>query len=258
MSDWVGLNYWVVIPAYNEQETIRDVALRALQQTSQVVVVDDGSTDGTSAAVEALSITLLRNAANSGKAASLWRGFTHALEHGACGVITLDGDGQHAPEEIPQFLRAARSFPEHLIIGARAREHRRTNLLRYLANCVADFWVSWAAGAPFSDSQSGFRLYPASLLRRLTIDHRKPRSFVFESEILIEGTRLGYRSIAVPITMLRRAGTGRSHFRPIRDIARITLMVGYKLVSKGMFPTGLYRALVTTRLRSEPNSPGDK
>jgi len=255
MSDDARREYWVVIPAYNERETVHDVAVRSLQQIGAVLVVDDGSTDGTSAAVEALSITLLRNPQNSGKAASLWRGFTHALDEGASGVITLDSDSQHAPEEIPKFLAAARAFPEHLIIGTRGRKQRRAKLSRYLANCVADFWVSWASGAPFNDSQSGFRLYPASLLRRVSINHGKSRSFVFESEILIEATHLGYRSIALPIDMLPRGGTRRSHFRPVLDVVHITLMVAWKLISKGMFPAGLYRSLFTQPFRSEPVNP---
>jgi glycosyltransferase involved in cell wall biosynthesis len=258
MNDGARFEHWVVISAYNERETIRDVTVGALQQIGKVLVVDDGSTDGTSAALDGLSITLLHNVQNSGKAASLWRGFTHALDEGAASVVTLDADGQHAPEEILKFVSAARSFPEHLIIGTRRRKQRRARLSRYLANCVADFWVSWASGAPFSDSQSGFRLYPASLLRRVDINHGKPRSFVFESEILIEATRLGYRSIAVPIDMLPRGGTRRSHFRPILDVVRITQMVAWKLISKAMFPTGLYRSLFTQPLRSQPDLPSDE
>ena len=114
---------------------------------------------------------------------------------------------------------------------------------RYIANRVADFWISWAAGYPFDDSQSGFRVYPASLVSRVKIKHGKARSFVFESEILIEATRLGYRSLAVPIEALRRPGARPSYFRSVLDIARITCMVGWKLISRGMYPIGLYRSL---------------
>jgi len=108
---------------------------------------------------------------------------------------------------------------------------------------VADFWISWAAGYSFADSQSGFRVYPASLLSRVKIKHGKVRSFVFESEILIEATRSGHRSLAVPIEALRRPGARPSYFRPVLDIARITCMVGWKLISRGMYPIGLYRSL---------------
>jgi glycosyltransferase involved in cell wall biosynthesis len=235
--------YWVVIPAYNEAATIRDVAFRTLWQSQQVIVVDDGSTDGTTEALLGLPVTVLRTSTNCGKAASLWRGFQQALAAGASGVVTLDGDGQHMPEDIPRLVAEAASHPNQLIIGARRRDQRRTAFWRYVANRVADFWVSWAAGYAFADSQSGFRVYPASLLRRVKINHGKARSFVFESEILIEAARLGYWHLQVAIEARRRPGARPSYFRPVLDIARITCMVGWKLISRGMCPIRLYRSL---------------
>ncbi|THI86062.1 MAG: glycosyltransferase family 2 protein [Nitrospira sp. CG24A] len=238
----VDSQYWVVIPAYNEMATIRDVVLRTIRQTKNVIIVDDGSTDGTAEVLVDLPVTLLRNPTNCGKATSLWRGFQQALTAGASGVVTLDGDGQHAPEDIPRLLAEAASHPDHVIIGARRGDQRRAAYWRYVANRVADFWVSWAAGCSFADSQSGFRVYPASLLSRVKITHGKARSFVFESEILIEATRSGHQSLAVPIEALRRPGARPSYFRPVSDITRITCMVGWKLMSRGMYPIGLYRS----------------
>jgi glycosyltransferase involved in cell wall biosynthesis len=245
--------YWVVIPAFNEAATIKDVASRALRQNKNVIVVDDGSTDGTAEALLGLPVSVLRNQTNRGKAASLWRGFQQALAAGASGVVTLDGDGQHAPEDIPRLLAVAAFYPDHVIIGARHRDQRRAAFWRYVANRVADFWISWAAGYSFEDSQSGFRIYPSSLLSLVEINHGKARSFVFESEILIEVTRLGYRSVAVPIEALRLPGARPSYFRPVLDIARITCMVGWKLISRGMYPIGLYCSLFgqTSCLSSE-------
>ena len=238
----VMAKYWVVIPAYNEATTIRDVASRAIRQNENVIVVDDGSTDDTAKVLVGLPVSVLRNQTNRGKAASLWRGFQQALTAGASGVVTLDGDGQHAPEDIPRLLAEAAFYPDHVIIGARRRDQRRAAFWRYSANRVADFWISWAAGYSFADSQSGFRVYPASLLSRVQIKHEKARSFVFESEILIEATRSGHRSLAVPIEALLRPGARPSYFRPVLDIVRITCMVGWKLISRGMYPIGLYRS----------------
>jgi glycosyltransferase involved in cell wall biosynthesis len=245
--------YWVVIPAYNEAATIREVATRTIRQIKNVIVVDDGSTDGTAEALVDLPLAVLRNPTNCGKAASLCRGFQQALTAGASGIVTLDGDGQHAPEDIPKLLAEAVSHPDYVIIGARHPDQRRAALQRYVANRVADFWISWAAGYSFADSQSGFRVYPASLLNHVKIEHGKNRSFVFESEVLIEATRSGHRSMAVPIKVLRRPDARPSYFRPVLDIARITCMVGWKLISRGMYPIGLYRALFgqTSRLSSE-------
>lgn len=182
---------WVVIPAHNEGATVRDVAVRALRYCPNVIVVDDGSTDATIEALTDVNITLLINEKNRGKADSLWRGFQEALAHGASAVLTLDADGQHAPEEIPAFMAAATGDPEAFLIGARHSEQRKRARWRYIANRVADFWISWAAGRPIEDTQSGFRLYPARFLRTLTVKHGLKESFVFESEVLIEAGRRG-------------------------------------------------------------------
>ena len=240
---------WVVIPAYNEAETVRDVAMRVRQQCANVVVVDDGSTDSTFRAVAGLDVTVLRNEENCGKAGSLSRGFEHALAHGAIGVITLDADGQHAPEEIPSFVKQSLDDPNAFLIGARRRDQRRASFWRYVANRVADFWIGWAAGQPIEDSQSGFRLYPAQLLRDVTLNHDQKHGFVFESEILIEAVRRGWACQNVSISVRLRAGPRPSHFRPVLDIARITRMVGWKLLSRGMYPAGLYRALTGSSFR---------
>jgi glycosyltransferase involved in cell wall biosynthesis len=237
-------SYWVVIPAYNEAETVRDVAMRARQQCANVVVVDDGSTDRTFRAVAGLDVTVLRNEENCGKAGSLSRGFEHALAYGAIGVITLDADGQHAPEEIPSFVKQSLDDPNAFLIGARRRDQRRASFWRYVANRIADFWIGWAAGQPIEDSQSGFRLYPAQLLRDVTLNHDQKHGFVFESEILIEAVRRGWACQNVSISVRLRAGPRPSHFRPVLDIARITRMVGWKILSKGMYLGGLYRSLL--------------
>lgn len=237
----IARSYWVVIPAYNEAATVRDVAMRARRQCPNVIVVDDGSTDGTAQVLGGLDVTVLRNDKNCGKAGSLSRGFDHALAHGAVGVITLDADGQHVPEEIPALIEQSLDTPNTFLVGARRRDQRRVSFWRYAANRIADFWIGWAAGLPIEDSQSGFRLYPASLLLAINLKHDRTRSFVFESEVLIEAVRQGFTFRNVSVSVRPRLGPRPSHFRPIVEIARITRMVAWKLVSRGMYPIGLYR-----------------
>jgi glycosyltransferase involved in cell wall biosynthesis len=237
------LRYAVVIPACNEAATIAEVAARAAAVASTVIVVDDGSTDGTHAAVAGLPVVLLRNARNLGKGASLWRGMQHALALGADGAVTLDGDGQHAPEDLPRLVRVARAHPDDIVVGARLIGREAAPRARRAANRVADFWIGWAAGQPLDDSQSGFRVYPAALLRRLEVKHGPGRGFVFESEALIAAARLGARIRSVAIAAVYPRGARPSHFRPVVDIARIACMVAWQLLRRGMYPAGLYRSL---------------
>jgi glycosyltransferase involved in cell wall biosynthesis len=232
----------VVIPAYNEARTIRDVARRAAAQLPLVIVVDDGSTDGTAAMVEGLPVVLLRNDANLGKAGSLHRGAHEAIRSGAQLVVTLDGDGQHAPEDIPLLLEAHRASPGHIIIGARLHQRHRIPAPRYWANRVANFWIALAAGHPIADSQSGFRIYPAWIFNEARVCYDRAHSFVFESEVLIEAARLGINSACVPVGVTYSDRARTSHFRPVLDIARIVRMVAWRLITQRLLSlVGVHR-----------------
>jgi glycosyltransferase involved in cell wall biosynthesis len=232
-----------VIPAFNEARTIRDVAECTLRQVPFVVVVDDGSIDGTVAALAGLPVTLLRNDGNCGKAVSLAKGAEYALARGAEAILTLDGDGQHRPEDIPLLLAAYKHDPGAVVIGERLHDRDRIPWGRYLANRFANFWIAWAAGQPIADSQSGFRVYPAALLREVRPRLDRASGFVFESEILIEVARRGVRLATVPIAAIYPTRGRRSHFRPVLDIARIARMVAWKLLSRGLYLPGLIRSL---------------
>ena len=233
----------VIIPAYNEAGTIRDVAQRALKQNPWLIVVDDGSIDGTANALAGLPVTLLRNPGNRGKGASLGRGIRRALEQGAEVVATLDGDGQHLPEDIPRLLEVHARHRDAIVIGARLHDGRNIPLDRYLANRTANFFVGWAAGYAMVDSQSGFRVYPAALLRTLIAYCDRAAGFVFESEILIEAARRGTAIVAVQIAAIYEQRGRRSHFRPVLDIARISRMIAWKLVARGLDLPALFRSL---------------
>jgi glycosyltransferase involved in cell wall biosynthesis len=236
----------IVIPAYNEARTIRGIAEDALRQTDTVIIVDDGSTDGTSDALAGLPVVLARHSMNMGKAAALWEGFRLALGRGAGLIATLDGDGQHLPADITRLALVARRHSDRIVIGARLRTRASAPLARRCANAFADFWISWAAGYPIADSQSGERIYPASLLRQVEARHDRDAAFTLESELLILGARLGYQSVAVPIATIYHPDARASHFRPARDISRITAMVAKSLLAQRMNLRGLWNSLRST------------
>ena len=234
----------ILIPAYNEATTISEVIEASLQFTPHVIVVNDASQDDTSSVVKQTPALLLEHSVNKGKASALLTGFQKAIELDMDYVITLDGDGQHNPKNIPLLMNAFDQNPGQLIIAARLENRDNAPKARLLANKIADFWVGWAASCPIADSQSGFRLYPTALLKKLNPHSTNPSGFVFESEVLIDAAANGYQFIFVPIAScypdIRRA----SHFRPGFDITQITIMVAKKLLKKGLNLPGLVKSLI--------------
>lgn len=242
-DDMTLSRYALVIPAFNEARTIGPLLDSALKTIETIIVVNDGSTDETASIVEARPVILINQPKNSGKAHALTTGFQQAVKNGVEYILTLDGDAQHDPADIPKFIDAAGRFPGDLILGARILNRVDAPRLRLFANRFADFWVSWAAGQPIRDSQCGFRCIPAGLLRQIQIPDSPHRGFVFESEFLIEASRQGRRITSVSIGSCYPPNRRRSHFRPVADIARITVMVAQKLLSRRLFLKGLLFSL---------------
>ena len=238
---WDGV--WIAIPAYNEARTIRSLAQSALALCPRLLVVDDGSSDATAAQLQDLPLTLLRHTTNQGKAASLCTAFSHALAHGAKCVVALDGDGQHSPGDAPALLAAWQAQPDRLVIGSRLHDKSQFPPARYRANRFACFWISWAAGHPIADSQSGFRVYSKAVMQIASGGRVHGSRFTFESEILIEAANQGHLTLAVAIPGRYPENARRSHFRPVIDIAKIVVMVATRLLKKGMYPLGLWRSL---------------
>ena len=230
----------VVIPALNEARAIRAVVTEAMANCARVIVVDDGSSDGTSAAIADLAVERIRHDRPAGKARALQDGFRRALELGADGVLTMDGDGQHAAADLPRLLAAARQYPNHIVIGARLLARAAQPGKNRFGNQQADFWVSWACGQRVVDSQSGQRFYPRAAV---DIALALPNGgFVFESEILIEAARRGIGTVSVPIESRYEEDRRASHFRPLRDVSRITRMIAWRLLRGGLMPRNYWRA----------------
>jgi len=134
---------WIVIPAYNEARTIRGLAEAALALCLRVLVVDDGSSDGTAEQLHGLPLTLLRHPVNQGKAAGLRTAFGHALGLGATCVVTIDGDGQHDPRDVAKLLAVWRRQPDRLVIGARLHDRARIPRARYSRAFASIRALSW-------------------------------------------------------------------------------------------------------------------
>ena len=229
-------NVAVVIPALNESLRIRGVVEAALRESDHVIVVDDGSDDGTATCIADLPVTVLRHPTRRGKGASLRTGFDEALRRGLRGVVTMDGDGQHSAEDIPRLLDAANRHPGHLVIGARLRKRAQQPLYRKLANHFGDWGIAWGTGYKIADTQSGQRFYPANVCALRDIPGE---GFVFEAQVLISAARqLGTRVVSVPIeSRYQQAGSGEefraSHFRPLQDLWRITSHVVAQVLRRG-------------------------
>jgi glycosyltransferase involved in cell wall biosynthesis len=253
MTSLNSLRWAVVIPAYNESKTILTLVQQILQQQpTSVIVVNDASTDTTARLVASLPVRLINNPENRGKAGSLWAGFEHAMTEQSDVVITMDGDAQHKASDLPRFIQSYHDNiskkEKSIIIGSRKRNPESQPFARYFANRFANFWISWAAGYRISDSQSGFRLYPVELLKKM--QHLKQsQGFLFESEILIDAAKAGYYSNKVDIEAVYPKDRRPSHFKPYADIKKITQMVATKLYNDKFNIPGLIRVIFNIHSR---------
>ena len=198
---------FAVIPAYQESRRITSVVETA-RHYLPVVVVDDGSTDDTATRAEVAGAIVLRQVANAGKGAALRAGFAYALDHGADAVVTLDGDGQHDPDEIPEFLAAHQRSGAQLVIGR--RDFGSMPLVRRVSNTLGRMIISVAVGQDIPDNQSGYRLIGRRLMTEL-LDSREA-GFGFEVEMIARCIALDLPVAWVPIRTIY-AGES-SHIRP--------------------------------------------
>ncbi len=208
----------VLIPAHNEAPRIAAVVTGARAHLP-VLVIDDGSGDDTARVAEQAGAQVRRQVPNQGKGAALRAGFRWAREAGYAGVLTLDGDGQHDPAEIPSFLARLGERPADLIIGARS--YRRMPLVRRCSNTLGRWAFSWALGQMVRDNQSGYRWISRRLMEALQ-DSRE-RGFEFEVEMLVVCVRSGFVLDWVPIRTIY--GTARSHIRPVHHVLHFSRMV---------------------------------
>lgn len=208
----------VLIPCYNHAATVAGVARDALAHCP-VIVVDDGSTIPLP---DLPGCTVLRLAPNGGKAAALRAGFVRARELGFTHAITMDADGQHFAEDLPKFLAAAPTQPDAYLVGVRDFYAAGCPTHRRRSNAVSTFWYRVETGIKLPDTQCGFRCYPLALVQRLKI---RSSRYAYELEFMVRAAWVGTPVVAVPVNCTYATNqAGASHFRPVRDLAHITLM----------------------------------
>jgi hypothetical protein len=220
-------DHLIVIPVFDEAPTLEGIVSRA-RRHGPVLVVDDGSRDGSGAVASAAGADLLRLDHRRGKGEALRHGWRAAMERGVDRVVTLDGDGQHDPDDIPRLLEAA--GPDTLVIGGRLGGRAADVMApgRLAALRVAGFFINWLTGVHVADTQSGLRVYPAGLLQAVLPRHG---GFVLETEMLVEARTAGWRLVEVPISSVD-AWARRSRFRPARDGIAVGVYLAGRIVHR--------------------------
>jgi glycosyltransferase involved in cell wall biosynthesis len=185
-----------LIPAYNSSEFLANLLPDIKNHISDILVVDDGSTDATSQIAQSVGVNYICHPSNLGKGAALKTGFNFALDNGFDIVITLDSDGQHKPQYIPSFLQSYANSGRDLIIGSRIRDKVDMPFPRRVSNWTTSHLLSLLLRIKIEDLQSGFRLYSRRLLESVFLesDH-----FELETEIVIKAVQAGMPPHFIPI-----------------------------------------------------------
>ena len=207
-----------VIPAYNNGGTVADVVRGVLRQGLPVIVVDDGSTDGTQAALAGLDIQVLHHETNRGKGRALRSGLETARELGYRFALTLDADGQHDPADIPALVAAA--APRTLVVGSRNLTAEGMPAGNTFANKFSNFWFTVQTGRKLPDTQTGFRVY---LLEDLPSLKLLTARYEAELALLVFSAWKGLKIIPVPVRVYYPEDRV-SHFRPFADFFRISVL----------------------------------
>jgi glycosyltransferase involved in cell wall biosynthesis len=217
----------VVIPAYEVVNTIRAVVTRtqSAMARAQVIVVDDGSTDGTGDAARGLGPeTAVRSfPRNRGKGAALREGIDRALAHGASLIVTLDADGQHPPEEIPRLLEPIRKGRADLVLGAR-RRNGPMPIARRLSNWLSAGLATRIGGQPVIDAQTGFRAFTRAVAEQVRpVGDR----YEYEANFLFGALKSGFRILSVEVPTIYGSA---SHFRTWTDTWRVARVFARHMV----------------------------
>jgi len=213
----------VLIPTYNNAASIAEVINGVLEYTSNIVIVNDGSTDKTAAILEEYpDLLVVKHPKNMGKGMALRTGFKAAFEKGYKYAISIDSDGQHYPDDLHLFIDEIEQHPNAIIIGARNMDQPNVPGKSTFGNRASSFWFWVVTGIKLSDTQSGYRLYPLSPINSI---HFITRKYEFEIEVMVRSFWNGVDVRSIPIKVFYPPAEERvTHFRPFKDVTRITLL----------------------------------
>ena len=212
-------SYAAAIPAYQAAASIGDVVRRTLRLLP-VLVIDDGSRDGTAEEARKAGAEVRVFPENRGKGAALREAFGVLFERGVDAVVTLDADGQHVPEEVPRLLELATEAD--LVLGVRDHLFGDMSNVRRASNRLSSWAISSLAGCRLHDIQTGFRFYSRRLVETTGFPEDR---FDAESAVVVRAARRGFRIVTVPVRLAFADGRTTSHFRPLVDSLRIARSV---------------------------------
>ncbi|MFT4062542.1 MAG: DUF2062 domain-containing protein [Edaphocola sp.] len=222
-SIFIELKACVLVPTYNNAQTLAAVIKGVAAYTHRIIVVNDGSTDDTEVVLRQFPfVEAISYMPNKGKGHALQTGFRHAMENDYRYAITIDSDGQHYPDDLPVFLEAIANQPDAMIIGARNMEQAHIPGKSTFGNKFSNFWFWVETGISLPDTQSGYRLYPLAFLRGMKFFTTK---YEFEIEVPVRVAWRGATVISVPVSVYYPPAAERiSHFRPFKDFSRISVL----------------------------------
>lgn len=225
----------ILIPCYKEESAIRNVATEAIQTGfGDVVVVDDGSPDKTAEEARATGAHVIVHEVNKGKGAAMVTGFAYALEKKYDAVVSIDGDGQHSPAEIINFINVLKETNADMVIGTRMANTKGMPFIRLATNKFMSWLLSKCLGQKVSDTQNGFRLYTAKVLP-LCISCSSG-GFSAESEHLLQISLNGFKIAEAPTSTIY--GDEKSKIRPVHDTIRFFKMLSHFHSEKRKFKKG--------------------
>lgn len=182
----------VIIPCYNEEATIGKIIFKARNFVNQVLIIDDGSSDNTKKIAIDFGATVITHKTNKGKSAGIKTGFRYALNNNYDYIITMDGDGQHDPNEIPILLNNLKNNGHDITLGIRYGNSTEMPLWRKFGKRVLDYATSFGNGGLVTDSQCGFRAFNKKAIENI-LPRLKGKSFSVESEQLIRAHEIGLK-----------------------------------------------------------------